>query len=116
MLSHVLDYGYADSNADISQQKCLNAWSISMDSNKNHKTVLNFGLFGSSNGRKTGHFEIANGLIPDTINYFITESLSAVTFLSKERESETLLTMFASEQVLKKDWESPEEDTAWANL
>ncbi|MCX7635406.1 MAG: hypothetical protein N2Z74_06635, partial [Syntrophales bacterium] len=30
--------------------------------------------------------------------------------------SETFQTMLASESVLKRDWERPEEDLAWANL
>lgn len=30
--------------------------------------------------------------------------------------SESFLTMVASESILKRDWERPEEDLAWANL
>jgi hypothetical protein len=33
-----------------------------------------------------------------------------------ENPSEPYLTMLASQQILRKDWERPEEDTAWANL
>ena len=33
-----------------------------------------------------------------------------------ENPSEPYLTMLASQQLLKKDWELPEEDAAWANL
>ncbi len=33
-----------------------------------------------------------------------------------EKLSEPYLTMLASQQILKKDWERPEEDAAWANL
>lgn len=33
-----------------------------------------------------------------------------------ENLSEAYLTMLASQQLLKKDWELPEEDAAWANL
>jgi hypothetical protein len=33
-----------------------------------------------------------------------------------ENLSEPYLTMLASQQLLKKDWELPEEDAAWANL
>ena len=29
---------------------------------------------------------------------------------------EPYLTMFASQQLLQKDWDKPEEDAAWANL
>ena len=35
----------------------------------------------------------------------------------RERSSpETYATMLASEQVLRRDWDSPEEDAAWVNL
>jgi hypothetical protein len=33
-----------------------------------------------------------------------------------ERFSEAFQTMLASEAVLRRDWERPEEDIAWANL
>ncbi len=33
-----------------------------------------------------------------------------------ERSSEAYQTMLVSEAVLRRDWERPEEDTAWANL
>lgn len=36
--------------------------------------------------------------------------------LKQNRISEAYQTMLASEKVLKRDWESPEEDAAWANL
>ena len=35
---------------------------------------------------------------------------------ASERLSEAFLTMLASEAVLRRDWERPEEDLAWANL
>lgn len=46
-----------------------------------------------------------------------------VSYLSEREQkqalmlpSETFQTMLASEAVLKRDWERPEEDLAWANL
>jgi len=33
-----------------------------------------------------------------------------------ENLSEPYLTMLASQQILEKDWDRPEEDAAWANL
>ncbi len=43
--------------------------------------------------------------------------LDFVTYLTERlRSSESFQTMVASEQVLGKDWESPEEDNAWAHL
>ena len=34
----------------------------------------------------------------------------------KDVPSETLQTMLATEAVLRRDWDSPEEDEAWADL
>ena len=39
----------------------------------------------------------------------------SITF-PKARYSEAYQTMLASESVLRKDWEQPEEDAAWAHL
>ncbi len=36
--------------------------------------------------------------------------------LKYQNNSDTFLTMIASEKVLSKDWDAPEEDAAWANL
>lgn len=49
------------------------------------------------------------------------EVLDFVGFLRskvKERSepSEALQTMFATEAVLRRDWDSPEEDAAWSDL
>lgn len=49
------------------------------------------------------------------------EVLDFVEFLRGKMEksdepSETLQTMFATEAVLRRDWDSPEEDAAWSDL
>jgi len=36
--------------------------------------------------------------------------------VEREGVSESFQTMLASEQVLRRDWETPEEDGAWADL
>ncbi len=36
--------------------------------------------------------------------------------MPKPRYSEAYLTMLASENILRRDWEQPEEEKAWANL
>ena len=36
--------------------------------------------------------------------------------VERQSASESFQTMLASESVLKRDWESPEEDAAWADL
>jgi len=45
---------------------------------------------------------------------FLLERETAQT--SPERFSEAFQTMLASEAVLRRDWDRPEEDEAWANL
>ncbi len=43
--------------------------------------------------------------------------LDLVTFLEERTlTSDSLQTMIASELVLKRDWDKPEEDAAWGNL
>lgn len=55
-------------------------------------------------GKKTGQSEIIlDQIINRKIIYDITES-------------DAILTMVASEEVLGKDWDTPEEDEAWAHL
>ncbi len=40
-----------------------------------------------------------------------------VSYLAERRPaSESLQTMLATEQVLRRDWKSPEEEAAWADL
>lgn len=52
-------------------------------------------------------------VVYDFVSYlFERETESALT----KRVSEAFQTMLASEAVLKRDWERPEEDMAWANL
>jgi hypothetical protein len=46
-----------------------------------------------------------------------TEKQKVVSFLLKEKiEQDATMTHFASEKILAKDWLSPEEDAAWADL
>jgi hypothetical protein len=46
-----------------------------------------------------------------------TEKQKIVSFLLKEKiEQDATMTHFASEKILAKDWLSPEEDAAWADL
>lgn len=56
----------------------------------------------------------------------LAEVYDFITFLSTRENSKAILretgnsyaldTMLASEEVLRRDWDSPEEDAAWANL
>jgi hypothetical protein len=36
--------------------------------------------------------------------------------VAREKSSDALQTMLASESILRRDWEQPEEEEAWANL
>jgi len=47
---------------------------------------------------------------------FISYLLNLETGQLQKGSSETLQTMLASEAVLRRDWDRPEEDIAWANL
>ena len=47
---------------------------------------------------------------------FLSERLGSQVTLHEPRELYRIDTMLASEDVLKKDWDTPEEDAAWAHL
>ncbi len=54
-------------------------------------------------------------LIYDFIT-FLSERESPKKMLREAGKSYAIDTMLASEAVLRRDWDSPEEDEAWANL
>ncbi|MDP8229364.1 MAG: hypothetical protein P9M15_07925 [Candidatus Electryoneaceae bacterium] len=57
--------------------------------------------------------EILKRMSPDKRNIVY----QFIVFLdSHQARSEAWQTMLASEEVLRKDWDSPEEDAAWADL
>jgi len=47
---------------------------------------------------------------------FLSTRENFKTMLREAGKSYALDTMLASEEVLRRDWDSPEEDAAWANL
>jgi hypothetical protein len=47
---------------------------------------------------------------------FLSTRKSSDAILREAGQSYALDTMLASEDVLRRDWDSPEEDAAWANL
>ncbi|CAN2048865.1 DUF2281 domain-containing protein [Candidatus Magnetomoraceae bacterium gMMP-1] len=49
----------------------------------------------------------------DFISYLTEKKMDNILY---ESDSTTIECMYASEQVLAKDWNLPEEDEAWANL
>jgi hypothetical protein len=52
----------------------------------------------------------------DFVNFLLERGEKSSINLSEEGESYLLDTMIASEMVLQQDWDTPEEDKAWANL
>ncbi len=53
------------------------------------------------------------GVVYDFISFLLDRD--GVELLDKT-DSESFQTMLASEQVLRRDWDRPEEDAAWAGL
>ena len=47
---------------------------------------------------------------------FVSYLVERETGLPQEKFSKAFQTMLASEAVLRRDWDRPEEDTAWADL
>lgn len=52
----------------------------------------------------------------DFVNFLIERGKKPTCVLNEEGESYLPDTMIASEMVLQQDWDTPEEDKAWANL
>jgi hypothetical protein len=48
-------------------------------------------------------------VVSDFVSYLLERELS-------EAETHSRATMYASETVLRRDWDRPEEDAAWAHL
>ena len=51
----------------------------------------------------------------DFVSYLL-ERQPGQELLNRATASESFQTMLASESILRRDWERPEEDTAWAHL
>ena len=54
--------------------------------------------------------------IPQTPEPILTEVYRYLQFLKSKPADESFNGLAASESALAKDWNSPEEDAAWANL
>ena len=52
-------------------------------------------------------------VVYDFVSYLIEREIGPAL---RETVSEAVQTMLASELVLRRDWDRPEEDVAWANL
>jgi hypothetical protein len=51
-------------------------------------------------------------VVYDFVSYLVEREIRQ----AQEKSSEAFQTMLASEAVLRRDWDRPEEDKAWANL
>lgn len=54
--------------------------------------------------------------IPDNLLKDLYDYIKYLKYKKKYEEKDKIETMYASEQVLKKDWDNPEEDKAWKDL
>ena len=120
----IVDYGYADTNENLPKIN-IEEWKLSRASRIDYSVRGGYGVFESSNGKKIGEFEIAQSKTYIVVNYNdrqfvdIQDQVNRLGWLISNRgmfRSDAMLTMLASEKVLQKDWDSPEEDDAWANL
>ena len=120
----IIDYGYADTNEDLVNIN-IKEWQITRASRIDYRIGGGYGAFESSNGKRVGVFETAQSKTHVVVNYDdrqfndIQDHLNRLEWLVSKQgvfRSAAMLTMLASEKILQKDWESPEEDDAWANL
>jgi hypothetical protein len=63
---------------------------------------------------------VTRAQVEEQLRRLSPEQLNAVydfvSFLAERRASRSLTTMLASESVLSRDWNRPEEDAAWSDV
>ncbi len=120
----MVDYGYADTSENLAKIN-IEEWEFTRASRIDYSVSSGYGVCKSSNGKRIGVFESAQSKTHAVVNYNdrqfadIQDYGNRLEWLISKRgmfRSDAMLTMFASEKVLQKDWDSPEEDDAWANL
>jgi hypothetical protein len=118
-----VDFGYADTNESLPKIN-IEKWQPAKASGIDYKISDRYDVFESSNGKRIGVFETAQSKVC-AINYnnkqFVDmqDHTARSEWLISNRgivRSDAMLTMLASENVLRKEWDSPEEDDAWADL
>jgi hypothetical protein len=118
-----IDFGYADTNENLPKIN-IREWTHAGASIIDYDASGEYGVFESSNGKRIGIFETAQSKV-HVINYNdrqfcdMKDQANKSEWLISNRgivQSDAMLTMLASEKVLRKDWDSPEEDEAWADL
>lgn len=119
----ISDSGCADTSIFSVMNINIRPWLITKASKTDYIANGAYNDRESSNGKKMGVFEFAQSRVPFVLNYrdiyafdVYIDSLNLLIGKYQNLRSDAALTMFASERVLQKDWDSPEEDTAWANL
>lgn len=120
----IVDYGYADTNENLTKIN-IEEWKLTGASRIDYSVSGEYGVCESSNGGKIGVFETAQSKTHVVVNYndkqFIDmqDHIKRLEWLISKRgmfRSGAILTMIASEEVLGRDWDTPEEDEAWAYL
>jgi len=119
----LIDYGYADTGKELIKKINAKEWETSRASRVEYNVGGGYGASESSNGKIVGTFEAEQSKINILINYNHTQVMNMQDIITKsnwlmgEVESDAaILTMMASEDVLGRDWNTPEEDEAWENL
>lgn len=119
-----VDYGYADSNEQLMNVN-IGAWALTGASGVDYSVSGGYGSFESSNGKRVGIFENVQSKTLVPVNYNDRQSIDMQDRATRLEwiiqksglfQSDAIQTMFASEMVLRRDWDTPEEDEAWADL
>ena len=119
----IVDFGYADTNESLPKIN-VEEWKLTRASKIDYDVSGGYGVFESSNGKRMGVFESAPSET-HVINYNNRQSVDMRDHVNRSEwlvsvrgmsQSDAILSMLASEKVLQKDWDSPEEDDAWENL
>lgn len=121
-MPRIIECGYADIKKDSCKIK-IEDWETPVASRINYTIGKGYGPCESSNGKKAGIYEIAHteacadyrgGQFIDLQDF--ARGASWLIDPLEISQSDSILTMIASEEILARDWNTPEEDEAWANL
>jgi len=118
----LIDQGHADTGKGLIDINLAN-WEPSRASIVDYPVGSEYGISESTNGKIVGTSELKQSEMTVQINYNNQQFINMQDFINKsnwlidtlELDS-SILTMMASEDVLGRDWNTPDEDGAWANL
>lgn len=118
----LIDQGHADTGKWLVDINLAN-WEPSRASIVDYNVGNKYGISESSNGKLIGIFETKQSEIAAQINYNNRQFITMHDFINKSKWlidalelDSSVLTMIASQEVLGKDWNTPDEDEAWKNL